>query len=320
MTNPNPTKRRRYHLSPGRLIFGLFAVEGFLFLSEWFQWFAFNEKKGWTVLIAVAAVCLVVVVMLVWLVVSLLFRWRFQFGVRSLVVLVVAVAVPCSWLTVKLREAERQRKAVEAIGKAGWAVMYEYQLDETGVVILEREGEPPLPAWLPLGEDLFFDVLAVVGYDFTEVGDIALENVKGLKKLKGLSLSDTQITDTGLVHLDGLTDLTSLELADTEITDAGLVHLKRLKKLRVLSLYRAPVTDAGLKHLKGLPNLELLELSGTQVSDAGLENLKELTKLKRLYLSNTHVTAQGINKLQEALPNCEINWDAKTNPQQTKDP
>jgi len=57
-------KPRWYHLSPDRLIFGLLAVEGFLLLSEQFQWFCFNEKKGWTVLIAVAAVCLVVAVML----------------------------------------------------------------------------------------------------------------------------------------------------------------------------------------------------------------------------------------------------------------
>ncbi len=60
-------KRRWYHLSPDRLIVGLLAVEGFLFLSEWFQWFAFNEKKGWTVLIAVAAVCVAVLIMLLWL-------------------------------------------------------------------------------------------------------------------------------------------------------------------------------------------------------------------------------------------------------------
>jgi len=117
--------RRWYHITPDRLIIGLLAVEGFLFLSEWFQWFAFNEKKGYTVLIAVAAVCLLVVVMLVWLVVSLLFRWRFQFSLRSLVVLVVVVAVPLGWFGVKLREAERQRKAVEAIRKAGeWSIKH----------------------------------------------------------------------------------------------------------------------------------------------------------------------------------------------------
>jgi len=115
-------KRRWYHITPDRLIIGLLAVEGLLFLSERFQWFVFNEKKGWTVLIAVAAVCVLVVVMLLWLVVSVLLRWRFQFSLRSLVVLVVAVAVRLGWFGMKLREAERQRQTVDAIEEVGGVV------------------------------------------------------------------------------------------------------------------------------------------------------------------------------------------------------
>ncbi len=42
--------------TPGRLLPVLLAVEGFLWLSERFRWFAFNQHKGWTVLIAVASV------------------------------------------------------------------------------------------------------------------------------------------------------------------------------------------------------------------------------------------------------------------------
>ena len=103
-------KSRWYHITPDRLIIGLLAVEGFLLLSEQFQWFAFNERKGWTVLIAVAAVCLALVVMFLWFAASLLFRLRFQVTVRSLVVLVVVVAIPSSWFAIELREAERQRQ------------------------------------------------------------------------------------------------------------------------------------------------------------------------------------------------------------------
>ena len=77
---------------------GLLAVEGLLLLSERFCWFAFNEKKGWTVLIAVAAVGLAGLFTLLWFAASLLFRWPFQFSLRSLLVLTEAVAIPCSWL------------------------------------------------------------------------------------------------------------------------------------------------------------------------------------------------------------------------------
>ena len=46
------SERRWFHVTPDRLILALLPVEGLLWLSERFQWFAFNEHKGWTVLIA----------------------------------------------------------------------------------------------------------------------------------------------------------------------------------------------------------------------------------------------------------------------------
>ncbi len=65
MSPPQP-KRRWYHLTPARFSIGLLAAQLLLLLSEQFQWFAFNEKKGWTVLIAVGVVGLAVAVMLLW--------------------------------------------------------------------------------------------------------------------------------------------------------------------------------------------------------------------------------------------------------------
>ena len=85
-----PEKRRWYCPTPGWLVLGSLAVTGLLFVSERGRWFPFNEHKGWTVLLAVAAVGVVLVVMLLWLLVALIFRWRFQFGIRTLLVLVVA--------------------------------------------------------------------------------------------------------------------------------------------------------------------------------------------------------------------------------------
>ena len=53
-------------------------------------------------------------VMLLWFIVALVFRWRFQFSIRSLLVLTVAVALPCSWLAVEMRAAKRERVAAAA--------------------------------------------------------------------------------------------------------------------------------------------------------------------------------------------------------------
>ncbi len=85
--------------------------------------------------------------------------------------------------------------------------------------------------------------------------EVLAEKLKGLTKLKTLSLDSTKITDAGLVHLKGLTKLKGLDLWNTKITDAGLVHLKGLTKLKGLSQGKTKVTVDGIQELQeALPN------------------------------------------------------------------
>ncbi len=116
---PQP-KLRWYRLTPDRLVIGLLAVEGLLLLSEWGGWFPFNQHKGWTVLMAVAAVGLTFLWMLLWFAAALIFRCRFQYSLRSLFLLVLAVAIPCSWLAVEMQNERKQMAAARASGR--WAV------------------------------------------------------------------------------------------------------------------------------------------------------------------------------------------------------
>ena len=113
------TRRRWFRLTPDRCVLGLLAVEGFLLLSAWFQWFAFNQHKGWSVLICLATVGAAFVLMLLWFLAALVFRWRFQFGILALLLLVVVVAVPFSWLATEMKAAREQKTAAEEIGKLG---------------------------------------------------------------------------------------------------------------------------------------------------------------------------------------------------------
>ena len=99
MTTPS-LKRRILYPTPGWLVTLSLAVTGMLFLSERFQWFPFNTHKGWTVLIAVAGVGVVLLALPLWFVIALVLRRQFQFLSRTLLVLVVAVALPFSWLGV----------------------------------------------------------------------------------------------------------------------------------------------------------------------------------------------------------------------------
>ena len=281
----------------------LLAAEGLLWLSERFRWFPFNQHKGYAVLIAVASVGVFFLLMLLWFLAALLFRWRFQFSILSLLLLPLVVAIPCTWLA----EARTQRVAAEGIRNAGGEVVYDYELDALADQ-LRREriwpgkaipvAKPPRLTWLRkvLGEDLFADVIWV-SLDNSAVSDAGMADLEGLPHLQNLVLRGLEVTDAKLEHLEGLTDLQHLVLEDVKVTDAGLEHLKGLTQLRWLFLSGTKVSDAGLENLKGLTHLERLDLSSTRVSDAGLGHLKALTKLAVLELKNTGVTGVGLEQL-----------------------
>jgi hypothetical protein len=309
------TDRRWYHLTPDRFVILLLAVEGFLLLSEGFNWwFACRLPKNMMLLIALETVGLGVLIMLLSFLASLftgryqftrLFSGgRFQIGLRSLLLMVVVLAIPCGWLKVRIEQANRQREAVEAIKKLGGAVEYNYAghgsaWHVVGVILL-------LPAGMLCGQGTDFYVEADRVFGGRSVTNAELEHLDTLTTLTSVDLRDTNITDTGLEHLKGLSKLQTLDLHGTKVTDAGLERLKGLTTLRSLSLYSTKVTDAGLVHLQGLSQLDVLYLSNTQVTDAGLRHLKGLTHLHELDLRHTQAMDKGLEELQQALPNCRI--------------
>jgi hypothetical protein len=326
MTTPTP-HRRWYHLTPTRFFIGLLVVQVVLFLSERFQWFAFNEKKGWTVLVAVGVVLVAVVVMLAWGLVCLCLRWRFQFGVRSLLVFLLALSVPLGWFAWEMDKARRQREAVEMLTTLHADVFYDYDLceDERFAFSLGQayylftgrhwphylDAEPQGPKWLRdwVGDDYFRTVVAVEleGDEARNVTANHVQQIGALRNLTRLSLDDAnRLTDSDLAPLRRLTRLERLFLANTAITDAGLQNLARLTELRYLSLAGTGVTDQGLIHLQQLSKLEMLELSNTSISDAGLSQLRPLKALKVIYLDGTLVTQEGVTKLQRLLPGCAV--------------
>ena len=105
--------------------------------------------------------------MLVWFAVALILRWRFQFGIRSLLFMAVVVALPLSWLSMEMKDAREQRKAVEAIDKLGGVVWYDWLFDHK----YRRHKAPAGPDWLRslLGPDFLADV-SVVTFN-TQIGN-----------------------------------------------------------------------------------------------------------------------------------------------------
>ena len=286
MTDATPT-RRSFYPTPAWLILALLVVECVLWLSERFQWPAWH--KGYAVLTALAAVGVVFVAMLLWFAASLIFHWTFQFSIRSLLVLTVAVALPYGWLSLEMKAAREEHAAVAWVAKLhGWT-FYAYQWPNT---------TPTEPEWLRrlLGEEFFSDVVALMLVREFASSDHGHADTSG----------NPDSPDVGLSHIAGLTQLRDLLLDHSSISDAGLRHLERLTQLEDLDLSCTEVTDRGLEHIKGLDQLELLDLSNTLVTDAGLEALKGMNRLQHLHLHQTKVTAEGVKKLQQALPECEI--------------
>ena len=190
------------------MLLALVPVWGVLFLAEHYRWL----PKGYPVLVAAATFVVLLVLLVLWLAAALVFRWRFQFTVRSLLLLTVIVSIWGSWFGVEMRTARRQREAVEAMARLGGSVCYDY-LDLTRT-------QP----WLRnlLGEDFFGEPVSV---DLR--GADVMEEVGKMSQVTFLELSGTQVTDSGLVYLHGLRQLRKLTLYDTHVTDGGLKNLRR---------------------------------------------------------------------------------------------
>ena len=65
--------------------------------------------------------------MLLWFAVALVFRWQFQFSIRSPLVLTVIVAIPSSWVAVERKKANEQKEASQAIRKLHGNVFYDWR-------------------------------------------------------------------------------------------------------------------------------------------------------------------------------------------------
>ena len=153
-------------------------------------------------------------------------RHWYQFSLRTLLIGVLVLSLPLSWLACRMQKARRQREAVEAIRKLHVGVGYEGEPEQwLGL------SDPSQPLWLRelLGRDFFDDVRSVefVGLRAipSDVYDHDLRHLADLGGLEELDLSGTRITDAGLTHIGRLVTLTKLDLMQNTITDRGLMHL-----------------------------------------------------------------------------------------------
>jgi hypothetical protein len=228
-------------------------------------------------------------------------RW-FRYSLRTLMLFVTACALACSWLAVKMKEAKRQREAVEEVREAGGDVSYDYELDASFNAIGES---PSGPVWLRnlLGDDFFNSVVAVESYE-----DKPLRFITRFPHLRYVNFScGVDVTDAGMANLKDVPELRKLSFGGFQerVTNRGLAYLRFLPKLQQLRLRGAPITDADLQYIEGMTELEELAIDGG-ITDAGLTHLHGMKRLKLLDVRHTRVTRQGAAAMQGILPNCKI--------------
>jgi hypothetical protein len=313
-------KRGWFRPTPGQTLVGLLVVEGILIVPDFFHWF----PRGWAVLIAIAAVGLFLCCMFLWFVACLVFRRRFQFSIRSLMVLTVAVAIPFSWLTAEMKRAQEEKKIQAEIWKIGGSWNDDYMMSTESSRLEKRMRLGNL-----LGEHFFVNSVRIGLHDSQttestlerleelptlveldignyQITTASMKHIQRLTNLRLLAMGNTPTTDAELEYLQGMSNLEYLWLDYTPITDGGLVHLKGLTQLRSLNLNGTQITDDGMRQIRGMTKIFSLGLAETQVTDDGLQHLQELKELSYLWLARTKVSDEGVRKLKQILPNCEI--------------
>ena len=198
------------------------------------------------------------VLLLLWFAVALFFHWQFQYGVRSLTLLLVAVAIPCSWLAVEMGQERKQRVAADEICALGGSSV---------------QSEP---TWLgKLLRDNSLVSVTHVELSGTPAIDAGLAHCEELHQLRLIEIVLGEVADTGLAHLEGLSQLQVLIFSKTQVTHTGLTHLQGLSQLKILVFFDTNVSDAGLAHLQGLSQLQEIWLSGTNVTNEGVKKLQQ---------------------------------------------
>ena len=140
-----------------------------------------------------------------------------------------------------------------------------------------------------------------------QAGDMTLDVIARLPKLKALKHRSTAVSDYGMEHLSRNVALENLLIQDFAITNQSGGHLAKLQKLTQLEIFRCEgFGSEGVLALKGL-NLQRLTLRDLPaVDDTALKVFKELPKLRRLYLHElSGINDSGLTNLS-ALSSLEL--------------
>lgn len=240
-------------------------------------------------------------------------RPRFQFSLRTALLLMFLASVFFAGFAWRMRRAERQRVVVAKLRERGAGVEYGYfsfSKPKNGDWVTHDE-EFFLCSWLRrcLGDDFVYDVGRIWYSRPTPIrideARPVVELIKGLPRLKALMMDGNAVRRGDLEQFQFLEELEVLTLTCSGLPHGGLMTnddlapLERAVRLRHLSLRYQPIGDAGIAHLRNSHQLKQLMLLGTNVGDEGLAHLAKMREIEVLWLNSTRITDDGLKNLRD---------------------
>ena len=264
---------------------------------------------------------------------------RYQFSLRTLLLAVLLISVPLSWLGAQLDKLRREERAIGAFRELGARVF----LADPAYGPFEHafwQGRPP--HWLrrlsgakqphsirwtldsPSPDDLRrLPNISVKRLDVFLSGLVDDECLVELSRFDNVTVTANNVfgrIDRARFPFVGqsfsgeveLAKLDALRLADRHATDRFLERLRGRVNPRELTIsstffQRSEVTDAGLEHLEAMSNLRRICISpASNITDAGLKHLAKLPNLEEIkLLTGSRITDAGLEHLS-GLPQLEV--------------
>jgi hypothetical protein len=220
-----------------------------LYLSDQYDWFAFNKQKGWTVLIAVASVTVGLVMIFIWSAAGYLLGRKAQFGLSVLLLMMPTVAVPLAWLSVEMQRAKQLTEAIARIKQQGGGPVITYKLAWSAIntpVVTHSYGDTP--KWLRsvFGDEFFAEVEQLNLREGNQISEL-----KPLRQIRHLETGPGfVVNDRDLATLAATVELESIDIWESEITDAGLSELLAIPTLKEIFILKSKTTLLGREELK----------------------------------------------------------------------
>lgn len=228
-------------------------------------------------------------------------RWL-KYSMRTLMVLVLLISIPLSWVGRDVVRSMRESAVERAIHEAGGEAIYDYwQPDEYGMV--GQRVEPTGDWWVRklLGDNIY-SYVTCVDLRGVENPEVLIPRLQHFTRLKYLLLPTTVASESLVETLKQLPDLQQCRLDLSPCSPIILWELAQCQGIEALQLQANELSDSSVDVLLQFPGLKSLTLRETPMTDAAMPKIAKITTLNELVLEDApEITNDGFQTL-ESLP------------------